>query len=168
MGKEKLISLDLSTKASGVAMWENGKYKSSAVINCESEKNVDVRIRYMSKELWKYLDYYSPDVVYAEDTYCHGNPEVQKKLNRIQGVVYAWCIQHDAEFHLLMPSAWRKYIPEFPNYRTKREEQKKFSVNYVRKNYGFEPVTDDQSDAICLGEAAICIMNEKDILHRRW
>ena len=59
-----------------------------------------------------------------------------------------------------MPSAWRKHIPNFPNGRSvKREEQKAFSKKYVLENYGFDPITDDQSDAILIGEGVIR-MNE--------
>lgn len=160
----RLISLDCSTKCSGMAVWENGNYKTSHVIDYSKIKNTDERIAEMSKALWRGLDYYSPTSIYIEDTYCHGNPDVQKKLNRIQGVIFAWCLQHDAEFHLLMPSAWRKHIPEFPNGRSvKREEQKAFSVQYVLNHYDpiNDPITDDEADAILIGEAAIR-MNKKD------
>ena len=158
--KERLVSLDCSTKCSGMAVWEDNKYKVSHVVDCSNIKDTDKRITEMSKLLWKGLDYYSPSTVYIEDTYCHGNPEVQKKLNRIQGVVFAWCLQHDAEFYCIMPSAWRKYIPEFPNGRSvKREQQKAYSIKYVQERYKISPASDDESDAILIGEAAIRMRN---------
>ena len=151
----RLVSLDCSTKMTGMAVWDNGEYITSHVIDCSATKDTDERIIEMSKLLWKGLDYYSPSTVYIEDTYCHGNPEVQKKLNRIQGVVFSWCIQHDADFKCIMPSAWRKHIPEFPNGRSvKREAQKAFSVQYVTEHYEIIPKTDDEADAILIGEAA--------------
>lgn len=162
--KERIVSLDCSTKCSGIAVWENSKYKASHIIDYSKIKDTNERITEMSKSLWKALDYYSPTSIYIEDTYCHGNPEVQKKLNRIQGVIFAWCLQHDAQFNLLMPSAWRKHIPDFPNGRSvKREEQKAFSVQYVSDHYDpiNDPITDDEADAILIGEAAIR-MSKKD------
>ena len=151
----RFVSLDCSTKCSGVAVWEDNKLLFSHVIDHSAVKDVDERINLMGKDLWKDLDEYSPTAIYIEDTYCHGNPDIQKKLNRVQGIVLAWCIQHDANFNYIMPSAWRKYIPYFPNGRAKRDEQKRFSVNYVTMNYGFSPITDDESDAILIGEAVI-------------
>lgn len=154
--KIRLLSLDCSTKCSGLAVWDNGKYVESHVIDKSKIKDADERQKEMGIELWKGLDYYRPSIIYIEDTYCHGNPEVQKKLNRIQGIIYAWCITHDTEFHCIMPSSWRKYIPEFPNGKgIKRQEQKEFSINYVTENYGFKPTTDDEADAILIGEGVL-------------
>lgn len=158
----KMISLDCSTKCTGLAIWKNNKYDSSHIINCEGIRNIDERSKEMGIEIWNALSYHKPNVVYIEDTYCHGNPETQKKLNRIQGVVYAWCITHGADFNCIMPSAWRKYIPDFPNGRSKRDEHKAFSKKYVAKHYGFDPATDDQSDAILIGEGAIRMNEQKD------
>lgn len=162
--KVTMVSLDLSTKVSGFSVWQcygYWKYQESFVIDFSDERDTNKRIDKMCSELWSQLDRYSPTVVYAEDTYCHGNPDVQKKLNRIQGVVYAWCLIHHVEFHLLMPSVWRKYIPGFPQGKgIKRNEQKKFSVKYFKDNYGKTPWSDDESDAVCIGEAAIRILSE--------
>lgn len=152
----RLVSLDCSTKCSGLAVWDNGEYTESHIIDMSKIKEVDVRQVEMGLKLWKGLDYYSPSIVFIEDTYSHGNPEMQKKLNRIQGVIFAWCITHGAEFNCVMPSSWRKYIPDFPNGKgVKRQEQKEFSVAYVADKYGFNPKTDDEADAILIGEAAI-------------
>ena len=157
----RLISLDCSTKCSGLAVWDNGKYIESHVIDMSKIKDVEERQKQMGLELWKGLDYYCPSIVYIEDTYCHGNPEVQKKLNRIQGVIFAWCITNNAEFYCIMPSAWRKYIPEFPNGKG-RKELKNFSVKYVTDKYGFVPTTDDQSDAILIGEGVLRMYEKMD------
>lgn len=163
MKKVKLISLDCSTKCTGMAVWENGKYITSHVINCEQFKNVEERQKEMVMKLWKGLDYYCPSIVVIEDTFCHGNPSVQKKLDRIQGAIFAWCVTHDAEFNCIMPSAWRSYIDGFPNGKgAKRQEQKNFSVQYVTDKYGFEPITDDQSDAILIGEGYFRFYEKKE------
>lgn len=163
MKKEiRLLSLDCSTKCSGLAVWDNGEYKESHIIDMSNIKDVEERQKQMGLKLWRGLDYYSPSIVFIEDTYCHGNPETQKKLNRIQGVVFTWCILNNAEFHCIMPSAWRKYIPDFPNGKgIKRQEQKNFSITYVINNYGITPASDDQADAILIGEGALRMYKEK-------
>ena len=156
----RLVSLDCSTKCSGIAVWDNGKYIKSHIVDMSKIKDVEERQLKMGLELWKGLDYYNPSIVYIEDTYCHGNPDVQKKLNRIQGVIFAWCITHDAEFHCIMPSSWRKYIPDFPNGKgIKRQEQKNFSIQYVTENYKITPKSDDESDAILIGEGVIRMLS---------
>lgn len=159
----RLMSLDCSTKCSGLAIWENGKYINSHVIDMSNIKDVEERQKEMGIMLWKGLEYYHPSIVYIEDTYCAGNPDVQKKLNRIQGVIFAWCITHNAEFHCIMPSAWRKHIPDFPNGKgVKRQEQKNFSVKYVTQKYNLTPKSDDESDAILIGEGVLRMYEEMD------
>lgn len=158
----RMLSLDCSTKCSGLAVWDNGKFTKSHIIDMSKIKDVEERQKQMGIELWKGLEYYHPSIVYVEDTYCHGNPEVQKKLNRIQGVIFAWCITNDAEFHCIMPSSWRKYIKEFPNGKgIKRQEQKNFSIAYVIEKYNITPKSDDESDAILIGEGALKMYEEK-------
>lgn len=154
--KERLISLDLATKKSGLAYWENNKYKESHVIDFEKIKDIDERTINMGKKLISALNYYKPTVVYTEDSFKGQNPKTMKCLCKLHGIVMGWCLENKVEYHFVMPSSWRKYIPDFPNGRSvKRDEQKLFSIQYVMDIYGFTPITDDQSDAILIGEAMI-------------
>lgn len=158
MGKKvgKLLSFDCSTTCTGLAYWENGKYKESYIIDCRKMKDSEERCQYMSEMIWKALDYYKPSIVVMEDTYYKRNPDGYKKLNRLQGIIWGWCIGHNKEFNILMPSAWRKYIPECPNGRSaKRDEQKAFAINYVSKQYKVKAKTDDEAEAILIGEALL-------------
>ena len=151
-----MISFDLATKKSGLAYWDNGQYKESYIIDFEKIKDIDERTEQMGKKLIGALNYYHPDIVYSEDSFKGVNPKVMKCLCRIHGIVMGWCLEHDVEYHFIFPSTWRKYIPGFPNGRSvKRDEQKAFSVQYVTEHYGFTPISDDQSDAILVGEAVI-------------
>lgn len=154
--KERLVSLDLATKKSGIAFFENKKYKESYVIDFEKIKDIDERTELMGKKLISALNYFKPTVVYSEDSFKGQNPKTLKCLSRLHGIVMGWCLEHEVEYHFIMPSSWRKYIPDFPNGRgIERDEQKKFSIQYVMDIYNITPKTDDQSDAILIGEAAI-------------
>lgn len=151
-----LVSIDASTNKTGVSLWKN-KYVSSDLLDYSSIRDTDERIKQMSTALWQYLTKNKPSIVYIEDTYCGKNPSVQTMLNRIQGVVYAWCLTKKAKFVLLKPSQWRKYISGFPNGRgIKREEEKAYSIQYVKKHYKLD-VGDDIADSILIGEAALVI-----------
>ena len=156
MRKTKLVSLDLATKKSGLAYFENGKYKEYYVINYEKIDDIDERTISMGKNLISALNYYKPTIVYSEDSFKGKNPKVMKALCRLHGIVMGWCLSNDVEYQFIMPSAWRKYIPDFPNGRSvKRETQKEFSIQYVIDHYGFTPKTDDEADAILIGEGMI-------------
>ena len=152
-----LISIDAATKKTGVSLWKNKRYSTSYLLDCSSINDTDERIANMCKQLWKLLNDNKPDVVYIEDTYCGNNPAVQIMLNRIQGVVYAWCLTKNKKFCIIKPSQWRKYISGFPNGKgAKRQELKDFSVSYVKKKYKID-CGDDIADSILIGEAALAI-----------
>lgn len=158
----KMVSLDLATKKSGLAFWKNGKYKESYVIDYEKIKDIDERTELMGKKLISALDYFKPNVVYSEDSFRGNNPKTMKCLCKLHGIVMGWCLINNVEYNFIMPSSWRKYIPNFPNGRSaKREEQKKFSVNYVTKKYKITPSTDDESDAILIGEGVLKMYETK-------
>ena len=154
--KERLVSLDLATKKSGIAFFENRKYKESYVIDFEKIKDIEERTEAMGKKLISALNYFKPTIVYSEDSFKGNNPKTMKWLSRLHGIVMGWCLEHEVEYHFIMPSSWRKYIPDFPNGRSvKRDEQKDFSIKYVMDVYNILPLSDDQSDAILIGEAVI-------------
>lgn len=156
MKKTKMVSLDIATKKTGIAYWENTKYKESYVVDFENIEDIEERTIAMSKELIGALNYFNPNIVYAEDSYKGYNPKTMKWLCRIHGVVMGWCLEHNVDYQFVMPSSWRKYIPNFPNGRgIKRDEQKKFSITYVKNKYGITPKSDDESDAILVGEGMI-------------
>lgn len=115
---------------------------------------MDSRFKSMVMGIWKVLDHYKPDIVYIEETYTARNPQTTKFLTRLQGIVYAWCMNNDCEFNTILPSKWRKYLKFTQSRGTKREQLKAQSIKYVLDNYGLE-VTDDESDAICIADAVI-------------
>ena len=106
----KLLCLDSSSNKTGIAYFINGKYKDHDLIDCSKQKNMEVRFEDMSKELWKILDEHKPDIVYIEETVVLRNAQTQRFLTRLQGVVYAWCINNNCEFNTIRPTSWRAAI----------------------------------------------------------
>ena len=147
----KVICLDASTKMTGVSFWENGKYSSSTLIDVSHIQDTEDRIYNMCLSILDQLQWYKPNNVFIEDTYCGNNPKTQKMLDRIQGVVYGWCIKNKCFFELVSPTSWRKYIPGFPT-KAKRKELKDYSVEYVNEHFGIK-CNDDVADSILIGEA---------------
>ena len=150
----KLVSIDGSTQKTGIAYFCNGKYVEHILLDFSKDKNMENRFESMSKEIWKKLDDYRPNIIYIEETYMANNPQTSKILTRLQGVVYAWCINNDCEFNTIRPTSWRKQLNFQQGKNVKREQLKKQSLQYVLENYRLE-VTDDEADAICISDAVI-------------
>lgn len=150
----KLLCLDSSSNKTGVAYFFNGVYKEHCLLDCSKQKNMDIRFEDMSKELWKTLNNYNPDIIYIEETVVLRNAQTQRFLTRLQGVVYAWCMNHECEFNTIRPTSWRSAIGMKQGRNIKREQLKEQSVKYVLDTYGLK-VNDDEADAICIGDAVI-------------
>ena len=150
----KLVSIDGSTQKTGIAYFCNGKYVEHILLDFSKDKNMENRFESMSKEIWKKLDDYRPNIIYIEETYMANNPQTSKILTRLQGVIYAWCINNACEFNTIRPTSWRKQLNFQQGKNVKREQLKKQSLQYVLDNYGLE-VTDDEADAICIADAVL-------------
>ena len=150
----RLVTIDGSTQKSGIAYFCNGKYVEHCLLDFSKNKNMENRFESMSKEIWKRLDKYRPNIIYIEETYMANNPQTSKILTRLQGVVYAWCLNNDCEFNTIRPTQWRKLLNFQQGKNVKREQLKNQSLQYVLENYRLE-VTDDESDAICIADAVI-------------
>ena len=114
----------------------------------------------MSQKLWGMLEIYNPNIVYIEETVVLRNAQTQRFLTRLQGVIYAWCINHGCEFNTIRPSNWRKQLFFSQGKNVKRDQLKEQSVKYVLDNYNLN-VGDDEADAICIGEAVLKMYGDK-------
>lgn len=150
----KVLAIDSSTNKSGIAYFCNGKYKAHHLLDCSKDKNMDSRFEAMSQKLWGILEIYRPNIIYIEETAVLRNAQTQRFLTRLQGVVYAWCINHGCEFNTIRPASWRSAIGMKQGRAVKREQLKEQSVKYVSDNYGLN-VGDDEADAICIGDAVM-------------
>lgn len=158
----RLVTIDSSSKKSGLAYFENGIYKEHCLIDCSKEKEMETRFEEMSKRLWLTLYKYKPDIVYIEETVVLRNAQTQRFLTRLQGVVYAWCINNDCEFNTIRPTSWRAAIGMKQGRNVTRNQLKEQSVKYVLDKYGLN-VTDDESDAICIGEAVLKMFGDVSV-----
>ena len=144
----KLLAIDSSTTKSGCAYFCNGKYKEHLLLDCRKDKNMDSRFEAMSQKLWGVLEIYKPNIVCIEETVVLRNAQTQRFLTRLQGIIYAWCMNHGCEFNTIRPTSW------------KRDQLKEQSVHYVLENYNLN-VGDDEADAICIGDAVMKIYEDK-------
>ena len=148
------MSIDGSTQKTGIAYFCNGEYVEHVLLDFSKDKNMENRFESMSKAIWQKLDEYRPNIIYIEETYMANNPQTSKILTRLQGVIYAWCVNNDCEFNTIRPRSWRKQLNFQQGKNVKREQLKIQSIEYIKNNYGLE-VTDDEADAICIADAVL-------------
>lgn len=151
----KLMGVDSSTAKTGVSVFTDGCYTNAFLIDKSKIKDTSEKFNQMCLNIVSVLNNEKPDIVVIERMHTLRNADSFRKLCKIMGIVQGWCILNNSEYIEMSPTEWRKLVAnDDEKIPRKRDELKLWSVDKVRCKYDIE-VTDDISDAICIGEAYI-------------
>lgn len=156
----RLVSVDGSTQKTALTLFVDGGYKKHALLDFSKDKNIVSRFESMSKGIWNILNEFKPNIIYIEETYSAKNAQTTKILTRLQGVVYAWCLNNNCDFNTITPASWRKQLLFKQGKSVKREQLKQQSIDYILKKFNLD-VTDDEADSICIGDAVIKMFSKE-------
>lgn len=150
----KILSFDQSTRVTGWAVFEDGEYQDSGVIDLSKNKDTDDRSKQMGLAICEVIKSAKPDEVVLEEVQQQSNVDTVKKLARIQGMTIGFAAAMDIQTHILEPSKWRKALGYTQGPKVKRAELKQQSMNYVKENLGFDYFSEDRCEACCINAAA--------------
>ena len=150
--KWKVLALDTSSNKTGWALFVNGKYAESGVIDLSKNKNTEERIRKMCFSITTLIFDKSPDDVVIEQMPSTRNADTTRKLSRIIGAVFYYCLSNNINYTEMACATWRKLVG-IKN--SNRKKVKADSVNHVLQKYKLD-ISDDEADAINICEA-FCI-----------
>lgn len=165
----KIISLDLSTKSSGIAVFDDEQLIDW---NCITASSTDViyRIKKISTEIQSFIIKYAPDIILLEEVRPEDsfasvkNQHTQKVLMWLQAAVI-FCT-HDVnpkiKIEYLYPSEWRKICGIKTGRGIKREFLKNNDILFVQEKFGIK-VNDDVADACCIGYAYLHPNKEEEM-----
>ena len=147
--KVKVLALDTSSNKTGWALFTNGKYAESGVIDLHKHKNSEERIKEMCLSITSLIFDKSPNHVVIEQLPSTRNADTTRKLSRIIGAVYYYCISKSISYMEMPCSTWRKLVViENSN----RKKVKSDSRDHVLQKYKLD-INDDEADAINICEA---------------
>lgn len=150
----RVISFDQSTRCSGYAVFEEGQYVCSGVIDMsKSDLDTQERSFEMAKAIWKLIKKYEPQYLIIEDVQNQSSTKTVIILARLQGMILGYAEAHGVQTYILAPTAWRRILNYSQGPKVKRAELKKQSENYVKNKYGFVK-SEDENEAIALNDAA--------------
>lgn len=153
----KVLSIDASTKASGIAVFQDTNL---IYYECIQEHNSDTleRIQNMSQRIKQAYEAFKPTDVVMEQVLPQDvkhNQQVYKALIYLQAAVALKLHEVGHKKINLVPAAhWRSICKIKMGKGIKRDQLKQSSIALVKKIYNLD-VNDDISDAICLGMAYI-------------
>lgn len=156
----KLLSLDLSTKSSGWAVFDDTNLVESGYITASSTDLIK-RIQKMTTELKPILDKYKIDKVVVEEVrpegrgYGVGNLQTHRALMWLQAAI-AFMLHDDYKLELtyIYPSSWRAACGIKTGRGITRTSLKPKDIAFVKDKYGID-VNDDEADAIGIGYSQV-------------
>ena len=152
----KTLALDLSTKSSGQAIYNNKDLENYGCISATSS-NLYKRIEKMEQELTTVLSENKIDKVVIEDVVpddVRNNGTVFRALMHLQGCICAMLDKFNLKPEFVVAAHWRKLCGIRTGAGIKRESLKPKDIEFVKNQFGLN-VNDDIADAICIGFAAV-------------
>lgn len=151
----KILSLDLSTKSSGWAIFEDGMLRDYGCITSSSQdllKRINIMVDGFKEIIEKNNDI---NKVIAEEVRPENglqNLKTHRALMWLQGVIAFTLYNYNKkiELELIYPSSWRAAIGIKTGRGIKRTSLKEKDIQFVKENYNLD-VNDDIADAICIG-----------------
>lgn len=150
----KVLALDLSTKNTGWAVFEDKKLIDSGCIAATST-NVLNRISKITEELRIIYDRFNPDEIIVEEVLPEDvkhNQQVFKALMYMQASVALEFNKSGKKLNFYVASEWRKKCGIRTGRGVTRDMVKAADIKFVKDNYGID-ANDDICDAICIGYA---------------
>lgn len=151
-----ILALDLSTKSSGYAVYENQDLIEHGYFTASSS-NIYHRIHKMCDEIKTICLNNKIDKAIIEDVVpedVHSNQKVFKALMYLQGFVTDVLDSLSIPFEFFVASEWRKKCGIRTGRGIKRESLKPQDIQFVQNQFGIK-VNDDEADAICIGFAFV-------------
>ena len=105
-----LCGIDSSTTFTAISWFEDGEYKSKALIDTHKTKDAEERIDEMIRYIFRVLDGRKPNVIYQEYAWLKNNAKTSIELATIIGAVRGWAVNNGCRWYRVMPNAWRKKL----------------------------------------------------------
>lgn len=154
MNNTTMITIDSSTKKTGIAVFVNGIYIEHHLIDHSKNLKMENRYPLMCIDLYNILETYKPEIIYIEDEVVSRNMNTCRFLFRLQGMIEGWCILNGAEFNTVRPTVWRSSLNFNQGRKFNRTDLKIQSIKFIKGVLNLN-VTDDEADAICIGYYAL-------------
>jgi Holliday junction resolvasome RuvABC endonuclease subunit len=142
------LAIDQSSNVSGYSVWQNKELIEWGKVQFEGE--FITRIIELKNWMFSKIEEYEEEEVEVviEEIQEQANAQTFKKLAMLQGALLVFLEEADIKYHLVYASQWKSAA----NIKGKnRTEQKQNTQQYVLQKFG-KKVTQDEADAICMGE----------------
>lgn len=170
--KHRILALDQSSHTTGYSIYDDDELISYGIYSTNKSQLND-RMKDTCDWLNSMIYTWKPDEVVLEETLYNANFEKEKEnairnhdvfrmLTQVMGALMITILRTNCKLTIVKIATWRHHVGV--KGRT-RVDQKRSAQFLVKKWYDIS-VTDDESDAICIGKYAadIAISNKKNVI----
>lgn len=168
-----IMSLDISTTSTGVAIFDNNKL---LLVECIAPAgNVWKRIRKITNRIKELVEQYKPQAIIAEEpepAFVKNNIDVYRKLTIAHGDITIMLDEHKLEMQLCTSAHWRKMVGIKTGRGITRAMLKPKDIEKAKElfpKFAAEvKQNDDKADAILIGYAYYLEHAKKEELEYNW
>lgn len=161
----RLLALDQASRTTGWAIFDDEELIDSGIFTLKSD-DIGERLVDYKKHVEKLICDNDIEEVAFEDIQMQNqinNVQTFKVLAEIFGVTQEYLVEQGHSYHVVSSNTWKSQL----NIKGKqRAEQKKNAQAYVLEHYD-KKVSQDESDAICIG-ACVTLQNKKKKADFNW
>jgi Holliday junction resolvasome RuvABC endonuclease subunit len=142
------LAIDQSSNVSGYSVWQNEELVEWGKVQFEGE--FISRVIELKNWMFSKIEEYEEEEVEViiEEIQEQANAQTFKKLAMLQGALLVSLEEAEIKYHLVYATQWKSFV----HIKSQgRAEQKRDAQKYVLEKYG-KKVTQDEADAICMGE----------------
>lgn len=158
----RIIGIDASTNKTGIAVLDDGKYVTSALIDLHKMTDAKARIPKMMMEICAYLDEHKADKIVMEESWYVSNISTVKMLAELAGAVRYYAASHGIEIEFMLPTAWRRRVGLVQSAKVKREKLKEEALEAVKYEFGLD-IPEDEAEATLIAKAGFSVVVEEDV-----
>lgn len=150
----KTLALDMSSKSTGWAVFEEQQLIDYGCITCSSTDALE-RIKKITIEIEKVYQKYFPENIICEEVILddvHHNHNVFKVLIYLQASAVLMFHTYNKKLNFYVSSEWRKRCGIRTGRGITRDMVKAADIKFVKDTYNID-ANDDICDAICIGYA---------------
>lgn len=147
----RIIALDQASRTSGYSVFDGDKLIASGTIKL-TDDHVGMRLYKLRQSVQQLCQQYQVEYMILEDIQLQHDPQTYKTLGKVLGVLEELAVELFGQNYTIYTCAhWRSVLSIKGN---ERSVQKKNAQQYVLEHYN-KRVSEDESDAICIGAAYV-------------
>jgi len=146
-----ILSIDSGVEKTGFAVFDNGVYRCSALIETSKKDLPEKRLEKLYNVFLEVFDKHKPGIVVVERLFFFNNQKTMVSVSQSQGIVMLIAAKNNIKVEFLTPTQIKQTVTGYG------KSDKKSVQKMLKIELGIDVCQDDEADAIACGYAYYCL-----------